>query len=124
MKGKLKEIVFPIKDEEQWATTISAENKKVTVIDLYFPCFGRCDALDEVLRAFYNNIDGAEDKLQFLYVDITKIPALKDSLKSSAKPHFRIYLVRPLICSSDRPARCMQTFLALTTPCSETRCES
>ena len=92
MPPKLKEIFLAVKDEDQWEEIISPENKKVTVVDLYFPSFGRCEVLDEALRALYMSIDDPEKKLQYFNVDLTKVPVLKDA-KATAKPRFQIYLV-------------------------------
>ena len=93
MKGKLKELSLPVKDEDHWKQLTSKEFKKIAVIDIYFPWFGRCDALDEGMRAFYNGVEGADEKMQFYYADVTKIPIFKDPPKSTPKPHFQIYHV-------------------------------
>ncbi|MDR3548199.1 MAG: hypothetical protein P4M11_08055 [Candidatus Pacebacteria bacterium] len=104
MPPKVKEIFFPVKDEEQWNQIIGPDNKKVTFIDLYYPWFGRCEVLDESLRSLYLTIDDADKKMQFFNVDLAKIPAAKEQLKEgekqgvdhnkpTAKPRFLVYLV-------------------------------
>ena len=93
MPPKVKEIFLPVKDEAHWKDVTGPDNKKVAVIDLYFPWFGRCEALDEALRALYMSLEDPEKKLQYLYADLSKIPIGKDLSKSTAKPRFLIYLV-------------------------------
>ena len=84
---------MPVKDEEHWKDVTSRENRKVTIVDLYYPWFGRCDVLDEALRGIYMNMEDPDKKIQYLNLDLTKIQVFKDLPKPSAKPHFRIYLV-------------------------------
>ena len=93
MPPKVKEIFLPVKDEAHWKDVTGPDNKKITVIDLYFPWFGRCEAIDEALRALYMSLEEPEKKLQFLYADITNIQIIKKPSKSTAKPKFLIYLV-------------------------------
>ncbi len=93
MKGKLKELYIAVKDEDHWKQLISAENTKILIADLFFPSFGRCEALEEGLRAFYNGVEGGDEKMQFVYADVMKIPVFKDPPKATAKPRFQIYMV-------------------------------
>lgn len=85
---------MPVKDEEHWRQITSHDNKHVTVVDLYYPWFGRCDVLDEALRGLYMSIEDPEKKLQYFNLDLTKIPLSKDPpSKAPAKPKFLIYVV-------------------------------
>ena len=98
MPPKAKELFYPVRDPDHWTELTSPDNNKVTVIDLYYPWFGRCDALDEALRGIYMNIDDPEKKLQYLYLDLSK-PDLKpfgdkEVPEPTAKPRFFIYQVR------------------------------
>ena len=94
MPPKSKELFFPVKDEEHWNELTSAGNEKITFIDLYYPWFGRCEVLDEALRQIYLLIDDADQRIQFFYADISKIPLLKDKYpRSRSKPRFQIYKV-------------------------------
>lgn len=93
MPPKAKEIFQSCRDEEQWKELISKENKKITVVDFYYPWFGRCDVLDEALRGLYMGIDDSDKKMQYFNVDLTKIPVFKETRKSPAKPLFQIWLV-------------------------------
>ena len=82
-----------VRDEAHWKEITGPDSKKVCVIDLYFPWFGRCEALDEALKALYNSQKDPEKTLQYYYADLTKIPIVKDP-KSTAKPKFLVYLVQ------------------------------
>ena len=94
MPPKLREIFFAVKDEEQWKDLTGPENKKVTVIDLYYPWFGRCEVFDEALRALHMGLEDPEKKLQYFHVDLAKVPLPKEIVgKQTAKPRFQIYLV-------------------------------
>ncbi len=94
MPPKGKDIFTAVRDEEHWKEITAKENKKIVVVDLYYPWFGRCEVLDEALKAIYMNLEEPEKKLQFFNLDLTKLHVLKDQPKSSAKPRFLIYLVR------------------------------
>ena len=97
MPPKSKEIFSPIRDEEHWKEVTAHENKKVTVIDLYFPNFGRCEVLDEALKGLYMGLEDPEKKVQYLYADLTKIPIFKEAPVPTAKPRFLIYLVQSVV---------------------------
>ena len=86
---------FRSKSDDHLTEITSEENKHINLIDLYYPSYGRCDALDEALRALYMGIEDPDEKIMFLHADLTKFPNLlgDPDAKPTAKPHFKIYFV-------------------------------
>eukprot|EP00826_Nyctotherus_ovalis_P061420 TRINITY_DN873_c0_g1_i11.p2 TRINITY_DN873_c0_g1~~TRINITY_DN873_c0_g1_i11.p2 ORF type:complete len:102 (+),score=30.56 TRINITY_DN873_c0_g1_i11:110-415(+) len=96
MPPKLKEIFLPVRDEEHWKEVTSHSNRRVTLVDLFYPWFGRCDALDEAFRGLYMTLEDPDKKIQYLHADLSKVPVFPEAEqpKPTAKPRFLIYLVR------------------------------
>eukprot|EP00826_Nyctotherus_ovalis_P061419 TRINITY_DN873_c0_g1_i1.p3 TRINITY_DN873_c0_g1~~TRINITY_DN873_c0_g1_i1.p3 ORF type:complete len:126 (+),score=40.06 TRINITY_DN873_c0_g1_i1:110-487(+) len=94
MPPKLKEIFLPVRDEEHWKEVTSHSNRRVTLVDLFYPWFGRCDALDEAFRGLYMTLEDPDKKIQYLHADLSKVPVFPEAEqpKPTAKPRFLIYL--------------------------------
>ena len=88
-----KEIIFPIQSLEQFETITSADNKKLTVIDLYANWCGPCTVMEHCFRSLFFAHEDADKRLEFFTCDSTILGEdYTAKFKKTCRPIFLIYV--------------------------------
>lgn len=69
-----KQILFPVASPEDYLAKISAENKRLVVLDLHLSWCGWCGVMEQNYRALYFAFENAEQRIEFCTAAEEAIP--------------------------------------------------
>jgi len=79
-------------EEQKWDYWMKESEKKLLVIDIHKSWCGPCQVMNPTFRRIFLDTDDADQRLQFLSADSSKISALAERNENpSCKPFFQVY---------------------------------
>ena len=88
-RGK-QDYHITIQSEAQFYSHVNETNKKVTIVDVYTHWCGPCTLMQTNFKNIALRIDDWQEKVEFIVVDVDKVPELQQ-YQTSSRPKFLMY---------------------------------